>query len=586
MWVITQLITNYSTMRLKKDKIKKYKHLSASRSRAFGMPWLPGVAMIPVLFIIMLSCDISDFGEMNVNPTQVTQDRIQDTFIFPMVQVSIAGNREEHWRANLIYSSSIVQHVAHPWYAGESYAQNIPWAVWFWESAYSGGGVDWRAQVKNVEDLLHLLQTRQEEGEAVSNKLAMTRILRTFIYHRITDLYGDAPYSEAGKGDIDKIFAPKFDSQEFIYNDMLNELAEAVQQFDASEPGFGSADLWFGGNIPQWQRFANSLRLRLALRLVKRDLNKAQTEAEAAVNAPAGLITSMDDIVYHRHEVGPGATCCNPHGNPIAFVYDADPDIYLSQTMVNWMLDNNDPRLRVYGAVYQGDEVITDPALQMGRPNGYTNFSWLQSHPSWEIAVARGSGDPEDGTNQAGYTKLHRRWLDVTNPQVFLTHAEVEFMLAEMAVRGWDAPSDAAAHYNNGVRAAMEYLSLYVGDTDISAAEIDDYLADNPFNEIGTQAQQLRQINTQYWAAVFLNGYEAWANWRRTGYPVLEAAPVDADITEATRPHPSSDTGGEFPRRLVYSNSDVVLNSANYQEAINRQGPDNLTTRIWWDRDN
>jgi hypothetical protein len=550
-----------------------------------GLRFLTILLVIPSFVVVMLSCDIGDFGDKNVNPTQVTS--VNDAFLFPTVQIAIAGNREEHWRANLIYSSSIVQHVAHPWYAGESYAQNIPWAIWFWEQAYSGAGPEWRAQVKNVEDLLYQLQKMQEEGENVTNKIAKTRILRAFIYHRITDLYGDAPYTEAGKGFIDLNFTPKFDSQEFIYSDMLRELTEASSQLNTAEPGYGSADLWFNGNITQWQQFANSLRLRLAMRLVKVDAGKARTEAEAAVNATGGLIRSLDDIAAHPHENGPGATCCNPHGNPIHFVYDADPDIYLSQTFVNWMREHNDPRLRIYGAVYMGGQEITDPGMQLGRPNGYTMFAWLQSHPSWPIAVQRGGGDPnniadlDNSTFQSSYTKLHRRWLNyVDNPQVFLSHAETELLMAEMAVRGWNTPSDAATHYNNGVRAAMEYLSVYQGDnTAIPQAEVDAYLSSNPFN--GT----LEQINTQYWAAVFLNGYEAWANFRRSGYPVLERSPVDASITLAEWPHPASNTGGEFPRRLVYSPQDAILNSTNYQEALSRMGPDNILTPVWWDRD-
>lgn len=141
-------------------------------------------------------------------------------------------------------------------------------------------------------------------------------------------------------------------------------------------------------------------------------------------------------------------------------------------------------------------------------------------------------------------------------------------------MRNWIS-GDAAAYYQTGVHSAMKNLSIYDQSAIISDAEIDTYLANNPF--VGTQDTEaaLEQINTQYWAATFLNGYEAFSNVRRSGYPKL--VPVN---------YPDNETGGLFPRRLRYPEDEAVLNTENYREAVSRQGTDNYITRLWWDKDN
>ncbi|MBT8305972.1 MAG: SusD/RagB family nutrient-binding outer membrane lipoprotein, partial [Maribacter sp.] len=139
---------------------------------------------------------------------------------------------------------------------------------------------------------------------------------------------------------------------------------------------------------------------------------------------------------------------------------------------------------------------------------------------------------------------------------------------AEAAERWGLAGGDPEPHYNAGVRAAMKMLELYGPAGAIADADIDAYLLANPFDA----GNALEQINTQYWAATFLNEYEAFANWRRTGYPAL--VPVV---------YPGNVTNGTIPRRLTYSVSEQSNNPENYAAALSAQGPDELTTRVWWD---
>lgn len=519
-------------------------------TRGYDRRVLPTV-VAAVSCIAVGSCDITDFGDMNENPTQSTE--MDDRFLITTIQLGYAGGWIEADRHNLGYSSGIVQHVARRYeHYSETYSLSMDAATRLWNANYAQ---NWLGVVKHVQDVIHRLELRQGEGETVSNRLAVARILRAFNFQRLTDVYGDLPYFEGGKGSLDRNFTPRFDPQQEIYSDMLRELKEAVEEFDPGQDTYGISDLVYQGDIGKWQRFANSLRLRLALRLAKVAPELAAAEAVAALNAPGGVMQSADDMYLLPHESGPGLI----HHNPIGEHRTQFGTLSLSQTLVDWLKERGDPRLMIYGAVVKDDDVTTDAEQQLGWPNGY-NSTTIESHSSW-------TGDESD------YTVMHPRFGDIEAPTVWFTYAEVEFMLAEAAVRGWIA-SDAEAHYNSGVRAAMNYLSVYSGDTNVSAAEIDDYLARNPFD--GT----LEQINEQYWAAVFLNGYEAWANWKRTGYPELEPSPVDDP-----EPHPASDTGGEIPRRLVYGEAERILNAANYQDAVDRQGPDNLLTRVWWDVD-
>ena len=154
------------------------------------------------------------------------------------------------------------------------------------------------------------------------------------------------------------------------------------------------------------------------------------------------------------------------------------------------------------------------------------------------------------------------------SPMLFQTYAEVEFMLAEAAERWGLAGGDPESHYNAGVRAAMKMYELDSPDAAIADADIDAYLVAKPFDA----ANALEQINTQYWAATYLNEYESFSNWRRTGFPVL--VPVN---------YPGNETGGTIPRRMTYSVGDQANNPDNYAAAISAQGPDVLTTRVWWD---
>ena len=488
-----------------------------------------GVAALP-------ACD--NFGDLNVDPTEAAQ--IDANFKVTELQVRIAGTRYENWRAQLIYSSTMMQHLAAlpGYWVGDKYFYNAGYSSSLWDRYYPD-------VAKNLEDLKLQVCDGEEadpDGED-KNYCAVARVLRVFTYHRLTDLYGDVPYSEAGRGFIDGNITPVYDAQEAIYDDMLMELQTAAAAFDNSQPTL-TGDLIFEGDVDKWRRFANSMMLRLGMRLSEADPGKAQQWVERAIQG--GVMQSNDDLARVRFDG-------NAVRNGISEVFDADGNQHLSETFVSGMMDRGDPRLTVFGEPQAG--------MIVGLPNGFSATT-IQADDSW-IDCA-GGADP-CGTDV--YMDVNPALVNFDDPMFLQSYAEVEFMLAEAAIRGWGA-TDAEGHYQAGVRAAMNHLALFNGNT-VDAGEIDDYLAANPYDA----ANGLEQIAYEYWVATFFNEYETFANWRRTGFP--ELTPVN---------FPGNVTGGTIPVRLRYNESETVSNAENYNAAVARQGPDLLTTNVWWDQ--
>jgi hypothetical protein len=241
---------------------------------------------------------------------------------------------------------------------------------------------------------------------------------------------------------------------------------------------------------------------------------------------------------------------------------------YLGKPFVDYLLTTSDPRLNVISVKYQfpanalasvGTEDVI-PADQQGMPFGY-NESSIVNDPLY----------PGKSGAAWKYSQLNRRTVaKIDIPEFFITYAQTQLLLAEAVQRGWTTGS-AAGFYNAGVKAHMDQMKQYDVLATIPPASQDAYLTANPFNP----ATALQQINTQYWIASFQNGSEAWANFRRSGFPTL-----------APNTYPSADpaVAGGFIHRLVYPVREKSVNTANYNEAVARMGADNLATRVFWDK--
>jgi len=494
------------------------------------------ISTISIVCLLLTSCEFDKgFEELNVNPTKASQLDVNNKFASVFLRTS--GGRYENWRASLIYSSTIVQHISSTatYWTGNFYTRNNDYATSLFDRAYP-------EQVKEIEDILYQLNEEGNTGTA----MGVARIWRVFIYHRLTDLYGDIPYSEAGKGFIENILKPKYDAQKDIYADMLAELEAATGQLGADT--LGNSDLIFQGDVGKWKKFANSMMLRLAMRLTKVDPAAAQSWATKAINA--GTMTSNDDICFIQHTAGPEGVNKNGHGE----VFTADGNPRLAKTFVNFLKD--DPRLPILGA--RRSDGSTNPEDLIGLPSGLTT----------------GALEEKYGTVSDDYAEPNRKVITGEDtPMVFQTFAEVAFLKAEAAVRGW-ITGNAKEHYEEGVKAAMQMLSmLYPNAAAISDEEVAAYLSAKPYQE----DKAMQMTHEQYWAATFLNEYEAFANWRRTGYPELE--PFGGEGV-----YNGNVTQGTIPRRMIYPNSESSTNPESFAEAIARQGPNEFTTRFWWDK--
>jgi hypothetical protein len=474
---------------------------------------------------------------MNINPAKANQIDVGNKFAWTALQTS--GGRYENWRNSLIYNSTLIQHFSTTagYWSGDKYYRVNSYATSLWDRNYP-------SCVKGIEDIIDQLNSEGNTG----TEMGMARILRVFIYHRLTDTHGDIPYSEAGKGYIDGTLKPKYDAQQDIYMDMLNELEGAVGQI-SGDSSMGNSDVIFGGNATKWKAWGNSMMLRLAMRMTKADAASAQAWAVKAISA--GTMTSNDHIAMIAHTDGPEGINKNGHGE----VFQVDSQARMSKTMENHL--TGDPRL----------DVLFEPGsasggVQAGMPNGSTGSDYTDLN---------GNTVPGIPTRHA-YSAVASALQGRDVPMVFQTYAEVEFLKAEAAIRGWTSGS-AETHYNNGVTAAMKMLKqIYPATTAITDAEISAFLA-GPGKLAASFPANWEMVMNEYWKATLLNEYEAYANWRRTGYPTLTPTK-----------HPNSETNGQIMRRMIYPGGEASTNAENYAAAVARQGADDWMTRMWWDK--
>ncbi len=499
-----------------------------------------------IFFIFSISSCDKDFEEANINPVLPTS--LDPGYLFSSAQLGSAINTYD-------YQSQIVQQlIVIVGGAREGGNHNVaydPNSRSAFNNLYSG-------PVQLLTDVLN-----QTKGNpARSNLYNMARIWKAYVFQILVDTYGDVPYSEAGQGYLTGINLPKYDAAQDIYNDLLKELEEATKALDATKT-IEKGDIFYKGNIAQWKMLGNSLLLRVAMRLTKADPNKAkQYVTIAATPGNGGLIQSNANNVMIAYN----STFSNPTAG---FIQSADRfNIYLGQPFVDYLKSTADPRLRSIAVKYQfpanpiataGTEDTTR-ASQQGMPFGYdaTTISTAPGFPGKVGAAYK-------------YSQVNRRTLaKIEAPSFLVTAAQTQLLMAEAAQRGW-ITGDAAAFYNAGVKAHMDQMALYDVSAAIPVASQDGYLAANPFNP----AKALEQINTQYWIVSFLDGAEAWANFRRSGYPALTPNPYPAADPEVK---------GSFIRRLIYPAKEKSVNTANYNAAVERMGADNLATRIFWDK--
>lgn len=504
------------------------------------------IILVLIGMATVAGCD-RGFDELNTNKIDPTS--LDPVFVLNRAVVDITFTSTANTQAMLCYNFPIVQQILTPFgssLTGGNYNQlHRENATRLWNYYYPN-------IVKQIVDVVERTRDVPEQH----NLHQFARIWKAYVFMALTDTYGDIPYFEAGKGYTEGVRAPVYDAQEVVYQDILKELEEASNGLDESAPVVTS-DILYGGDLAQWKRFGFSLMLRAAMRLTKVDPATAETYVGKAV--AGGLMTSNADNAKNRHS----SLYINWMGEQLSGREKAN--FYLAEPFVDYLLANDDPRLSVYAIRYVGAQngtqqtasrATSDPDMQIGMPFGYNDVSIVSTYEENGVASLW-------DYSQANQTTV----VTQTAPEYFVTYAQTQLLLAEAIVRGW-AVGDAAAVFESGIRANLEQMAEYGPGGVIDGSAIEAYLTAHPLD----MANALEQINTQYWVASFLNGNELFANFRRSGYPSL-----------APNPYPGSEITGNFIRRLVYPDSEYVVNGEHVAEANARQGADDLNTRVWWD---
>ncbi|RBQ02743.1 SusD/RagB family nutrient-binding outer membrane lipoprotein [Pedobacter miscanthi] len=398
-------------------------------------------------------------------------------------------------------------------------------------------------------------------------------LVQVMAMSRVTDKFGPIPYTTAGSS----LVSTPYESQKAVYNAFFKHIdtaANNLQAYISANPGktsfFGVGDLVYAGDPVKWLKLANSLRLRLALRIVKADPTTAKLQGEKALSAPGGLLSTVAD----NAAVAQSGTRDNDLW-VVTVAYDGDNG--LGAALQTYLVGYNDPRLPVY-ATPAKDPLFAGQYIGI-RSGANTTFSGL-GKPGYKTYSSLNSTDPAKSV------------IGQKAPQILMTAAEVWFLKAEAALRGWTGSGDAQTNYETGITTSFQQWNVSAGSYLADATNTQTAYTDpkNPANNAAavstitikwdptaTNEQNLERIITQKWLAIFPDGQEAWSEYRRTGYPKLftvannnSGGTINTQTQIRRLPYPSTEYGNgnkdEIPKAIVLLG-----------------GPDNGGTRLWWD---
>ena len=540
------------------------------------------------LSLMAVATGCGDFGDTNIDPEHLNESNVNIQMIFTNAQHQSLGSDWDAWRNGMIYLSQWNQHIAAGgwwWEYGLNKYSN-GYAASYWGSALGSGD---RGVIRDIQ----LVINRWKDDPANAQNLQIARIIRAYTFQRLTDLHGDIPYSQAGQPDLYPY--PKYDTQSDIYHDLLKELDEAQAGLGTGTASLGAQELFYNGDMAKLKKFANSLMLRVAMRLSKVEPETAKAYVQKAY--ANGVITKTDENCMLMHT---GGASTNDSAEPYAkIISHEDQGVpFIHTTFMDILQD--DPRIPLIMAVYKENEGnIKDydpakpeysvPSIQKGLPGFYENDKnspyAFNKHLPAEFNEDM-LDEEKDVYFKKSYSQPNRStYGDVTGPTFVCTAAQTNLLLAEAAYRGWIS-GNAADFYADGVRCAMEQFSAYPAANAkslysmyLTDAKIAAYVAAHPL----VAGKELEMINTQYWITCFCDEYETYANWRRSGYPVLQ---------NPCKNLPNfNDMGcyGEMVRRFPYDAGELQSNSENYLEALGRMGlktENNFNnTRVWWDKE-
>ena len=517
-----------------------------------------------LIILVIINACTDDFKNINTDPHGISQESLTQ-------QNNHIGSRFSPMFANIIrtepaWNYQLQQNLNADVFSGymtaptpfagninnQTYSLIDGWNNFIWNDAYdanNGNGViPYAREIKQQVTL-----SNSQGGEKF---IYLANIIKVMAMHRISDVFGPIRYTKYD----DYATTGEYDSQETAYNAFFADLDEAItglKQYagDLQFVPFDESNL--AGDIAGWRAFANSLRLRLAIRVSKVDPTLAKTQGEKALASDAGFLTS-------NLTVGMGG-----FAHPLATISGTWGDICMSAEMEAVLKGFNDGRIAKYfrapADAGLGDYKGVRQGIEITAKSQYGSHSLL--------------GDVVASTDQ-------KTWMTV---------AEIYFLKAEASLRGWTGAGNAQTNYEEGVKASFAQHGVsgadaYLADNTstpndfvdaINAANNYTYPSDVKiaYNAGGTNEEQLEQIMTQKWIAMFPDGQEAWSEFRRTGYP--RVFPVVVNNSGGT-----IDTNIQI-RRINFVASEKNTNTANVNKAVALlKGPDNGGTRLWWDTGN
>jgi len=505
--------------------------------------------------IILFASCTKKFADINTNKNSIaTVGAAELPFLFSQAQSTATNSQWNYQVAQNLFA--------------DQYAQYFACEATYFPSDRLVIRMDWVGAAFNpmYTTVVPQLQTIFSSTDSTSAEHALASIWWVYTFHKITDYWGPIPYFSAGTPGN----SVPYDPQDKIYDDFFKRLDAAVTVLKGKtgEQPFGSYDLIYGGNVNKWIKFANTLRLRLALRISNVDPARAKTEAEAAV--AAGVMTSSpdDDALIQRSTKG-------SDGNGLAIMSDWN-EFRMSASMESVLKGYKDPRLPIYFL----------PAVNTGEYNGLRNgLSVVQLGLDANKADNNSHVGPRWASPAAGGLSTY-----LSTPQNVMATAEAYFLRAEGALLGWNMDGNAKDLYNAGITNSLAQwgitdatiVSNYINSMNTPVAP-GDYLNSLPMTNIpvkfGTAlAVQKEQIATQKWLALFPDGMEAWADYRRSH--VLKLYPVvNSDNPDITN------TSTQWIRRIPFLLSETQNNGAAVEAAVPLlNGPDKVTTPLWWDK--
>lgn len=473
--------------------------------------------IVAILFCgVLASC--TDFGNTNVDPNLPSNP--ETTLLLTGVLRNISSYIYDE-ETPLYY----VQHISATQYASGSRYETTTFSFYDW---YSGPLAD----LQLIIDLNTDPATAEDvqTGGSNSNQIAVAMILKAYFYQVITDAWGMAPYSEALQG-TDQL-TPAYDSQETIYTGLMSDLEEAVGMITST--GAISGDILFNGDMDRWKRFANTLRMNMALRLAEITPTIASSEFVEAMNADGGIITS--DVAYTY-------LAQSSNDNPWYDRFLTRKDHAISEPLLNYMSEINDPRIPIYADPSDASVAAGSPEY-VGMPYGLTDGD--------------AGAIPYEAVSLIG-TELRQQ----ETPGYLFTMSQVYFDKAEAAYRGWIS-DDAEQLYYDAIRASFDQFGVVYTE-----AEFNNYISQP--GVAWEESNAIQRIGEQKWIALYLNPFEAWSEWRRLDYPELEPAPASSESS--------------VPVRYPYTPDEAELNEENFNSAVSDQGGNTLSTPVWWDVD-